>query len=47
MKIVVSDLDFLTTLYAIFKIEFFTLHHWKEELKTVLSSGRTTLNSQK
>jgi len=30
---------FFVTLYAIFLIEFFTLHHWKEELKTVFLSG--------
>jgi len=42
-----SDSDFLATLYVIFKIEFFALHHWKEELKTVNLSGSTLLNSQK
>jgi len=35
------------TLYAIFKMEFFTLHHWNEELKIILLSGWTTLNFQK
>jgi len=35
------------TLYAIFKIWFFTLPHWKEEIKMVLLSGWITLNFQK
>jgi len=42
-----SDSDFFTTLYAIFQIEFFALHHWKEELKTLNLSGSTFLNPQK
>jgi len=42
-----SGSDFLPTLYAIFKIEFFPLHCWKEELKTINFSGSTSLNSKK
>jgi len=33
-----SSSDFLATLYAFFKRELFTLHHWKEEFKTVFLS---------
>jgi len=29
----------IVTLNAIFQIEFFTLHYWKEEFKTVILSG--------
>jgi len=34
-----SDLDFLATLYSIFKIEFFALYYWKEREETVLLTG--------
>jgi len=35
----------LVTLYAIFQIQFFDLHHWKEDLKTIKWSGSTSLNN--